>query len=117
MSLLKGQLTQNSAHAAIMAELPRESDRVALAASVVSPFANDAAAIGVLQTLDSQLLQVQALVSSAKVYSRAASNSGSAESKKIHDHYSTLMDQLDLSPASRESVNTVLWTPQDPYPD
>lgn len=115
-SLLTGQLTQNSAHAAIMAEFPRESDRVALAASLVSISGNKEAAIGALQTLGSESLQVQALVSSAKAYSRAASDTGSGYSKQILEHFSTTMDRLHLSPASREAVNAVLQTPQDPYP-
>ncbi len=116
-SMLEHELGQSAAYESVMAELPRESDRVALAASVVSPFGNTAAGLGALKALGSESLQVDALIGSAKVYSRAASNTDRVDSKAILDFFTATMDQLKLSPASRETVNTVLHTPQDPYPN
>ena len=115
-SMLEHEMGQSAAFASVMAELPRESDRVALAASVVSPFGNTAAALGALQNLGSEALQVQALTGSAKVYSRIASDTDRADSKGILDFFANTMEQLKLPPASRETVNSVLHTPQYPYP-
>ncbi|MES2440906.1 MAG: hypothetical protein V4584_17705 [Verrucomicrobiota bacterium] len=117
--LLTGQLTQNAAYEAVLAELPRDSDRVALVASLVSPgpHGNSATGLGALRALGSEALQAEALVGSAKVYSRMASDPQQRESQQIRDYFSNTMDQLGLSAASRERVDAVLSTPQDPYPN
>ncbi|GAA5116270.1 hypothetical protein JIN84_19280 [Luteolibacter yonseiensis] len=115
-SLLTNELTQNATYETLMAEFPHDADRVALAASIVNPFANPTAGSNVLKSLGSESLQVQALVRSAKTFSRVASDPDDPSARDIHTYFGKTMDQLDLGPASREKVDTVLNTPQDPDP-
>lgn len=116
-TLLTNQLTQNTAYDTVMAEFPHDADRVALAASIINPFANPTVGSNVLEALGSESLQVQALIRSAKTFSRVASDPDDRSAKDIHSYFGKTMDQLNLSPASREKVSTVLNTPQDPYPE
>lgn len=115
-SMLEHELGQSAAYREVMAELPRESDRVALTASLISPGGNSAASIGALQTLGSEALQVQALAASAKSFSRIIGETQNPYSKTALDYFAATVDQLKLSEASRETINTVLHTPKDPYP-
>lgn len=116
-SLLTNQPTQNAAYSTIMAEFPHDADRVALAASVVNPFSNPTAGSNALQSLGSESLQLEALVRSAKTFSRVASDHDDPSSREILSYFGKTMDGLNLGPASREKVNSVLNTLQDPYPE
>lgn len=115
-SLLTNELTQNAGYETLMAEFPHDADRVVLAASIVNPFANPIAGTNVLRSLGSESLQVEALVRSAKTFSRVASDPTEPSSGGIHSYFHKTMDQLNLSPSSREKITAVLNAPQDPYP-
>lgn len=99
----------------VMAGLPRDSDRVTLAMGMVTPFAGDAP-LEILQGLDSAPLRMEALLGSAKVFSRAASDPANPVSKMVNDYFTKLVGQLNLSPADRDRVLQTLGTPQDPFP-
>ncbi len=111
-TLLTNQLVGNVGYEMVMPELPRDSDRVALAASIASPFGNPLAAVEALRFLGSASLQADALVASAKVYGRAASDTQRPDLQKIHDYFSDTMDELGLSAANREKVNATLINPK-----
>jgi hypothetical protein len=111
-SLLTNQLVGNAGYKTVMSELPRDSDRVALAASIASPFGNPVAAVGALRFLGSESLQADALVASTKVYGRMASGTQGPDSQKVRDYFSNTMDQLGLSAANRERINANLIIPK-----
>lgn len=115
-SILTDQLLENASYESVMAGLPRESDRVALAGSLVSPGGNSPAALGALKLLGSEALQTDALASAAVGFSRMVADTGNPNSRMVLDYFDGLMNQLKLSPASREKITTTLHTPRDPYP-
>lgn len=98
----------------LMAELPGDADRVALAIGAITPYAGDEP-LKILQSLDSETVRVEAVIGAAKVFSRAANFPDHPEAKTITAYFTNLMDQLNLSSTDRERVQEVLRTPQDPF--
>ncbi|RYD18865.1 MAG: hypothetical protein EOP88_21085 [Verrucomicrobiaceae bacterium] len=99
----------------VMAGLPRDADRVMLATQMVTPFAGDAP-LKILRNLGPGPMQVEALVGSAKVFSRAANDPANPLSKQVNEFYTKAVEDLDLPPADRQRVLETLRTPQDLFP-
>lgn len=115
-SILTSELRENASYESVMAELPVESDRITLAASLVSPGGNSRAAVGALRLLDAESAQADALARAAVGFSRMIADTGNPESGKVLEYFDGIMDDLNLSPVSRKKITTSLHTPRDPYP-
>lgn len=99
---------------AVMDGLPTDSDRVAMVMGTISPYAGDAP-LDILRHLGSTVLQTDALVMSAKSFSRLASDPLQGESKTVNEYFSKIVADLNLSPSDRERVMETLRTPRDPF--
>lgn len=92
--------------AALVRAMPDENDRVFFASELALPF-RAASALGALQALGSEDLQVKALVRSAEKQAGYAAR-GNAPSTETLGFFATTMDQLQFTPASREQVKNAL---------
>lgn len=99
----------------VMAALPKQSDRVTLASSLLSPFAGQAP-LKILRDLGTASAQAEALVNSAKRFSRDANDPANPLSKQVNEFFTGIVQELDLPPADRERVLETLRTPQDLFP-
>jgi hypothetical protein len=90
----------------IMAEIPREEDRIAVADGVLSPGGNGAVATAALRALGSEDAQARTLLKSVGHWDDSARST-----REFIHYYSSLMDELKLSPASREKINAALHPP------
>ena len=97
-----------AAVADIMAEMPREDDRLAVAESLLDPYNSGPATLAALQALGSEKAQVRALVKSAESWRNMIKSPPDEMTRKSLRHYSTIAEELQLSPESRAEIDARL---------
>ena len=97
-----------AAVADIMAEMPREDDRLAVAESLLDPYNAGSATLAALHALGSEKAQVRALVKSAESWRNMIKSPPDEMTRKSLRHYSTIAEELQLSPESRAEIDARL---------
>ncbi|MES2440904.1 MAG: hypothetical protein V4584_17695 [Verrucomicrobiota bacterium] len=101
-SLFMDNWASRAVIADVLAEIPREEDRIIVVDGVLSPGGDVEVAVNALQALGSEDSQVRTLLQSVGHWG-FNSLSGDTSRRFIH-YYSSLMDELKLSPQAREKV-------------
>lgn len=97
-----------STTAALMKDLPRESDRVALVSAIISPRADNEKLLPTIRALGSEI-SIQAALLTAAYDNRIGSEAlETTHGRQTVEKFNQLMEDLDLSPEAMAEVNAAL---------